>query len=70
MTIQLGKTEASLLNPPNEGVVIDSDMEWTIGRNRDGMIVLRKRLDSSQRHPDFTDGMTMETFCCWINSKL
>lgn len=73
MTIHLGKTEASMLNPPNEGTVIDGDKEWQIGRNREGMIMLRKYSGLSlipECHPDFVEGMTMQSFCMWINERL
>jgi hypothetical protein len=73
MNIILGKTEVSLLNPPNEGWLMigeDNLKKWTwfkIGRNSSGLIVLRNNGDC---HPEFRDGMDLQTFCDWINSKL
>jgi hypothetical protein len=71
MNIQLGKTEVSLLDPPNEGVVTDDNHidVWNIGRNGQGMIVLRRTIDRTV-HPEFLGGMDMREFCEWINSKL
>ncbi len=68
VAVILGKTEASLLNPPNSGLVQDKDEIWTIGRTGSGNIALRR---FGTLHPDFwPDGMDLQTFCQWINSKL
>lgn len=69
MEIILGKTEVSMLNPPNEGVVIDNGYRWQIARNGNGEIIL-KEIEGLARHPEFDWGMSMLGFCCWINSKL
>jgi hypothetical protein len=65
--IRLGKYEASLLNPPNDGVVDDGTQAWKISRNGSGMITLRA---NGCTHPQFLDGMDMRQFCEWINSQL
>lgn len=68
MSIKLGATTVSMMNPPNEGEVIDNNNTiWKIGRNSQGMIVLRQ---SGNCHPDFLGGLSMRDFCEWINSKL
>lgn len=67
-TIQLGRDQVSLLNPPNEGTVIDkAGREWRIGRTGYGNIMLR----SFEPHSDFLpDGMDLQAFCQWINNQL
>lgn len=67
MTIELGKTEASLINPPNEGVVKHGSDEWQIARTGDGRIALR---NATGLHPDFSTGMYLLEFCQWINGYL
>jgi hypothetical protein len=66
-TIRLGVDRVSMMNPPNEGIVIDrAGDEWAIRRNSYGAIVLRF---GSKCHPEFVDGMFMAEFCCWINGQ-
>lgn len=64
MRIKLGETQVSMLNPPNEGDVIERDTTWHIQHNSQGLIVLRF---AGQCHPEFRDGMDLEQFCWWIN---
>lgn len=56
-----------MMNPPNDGTVIQAGKTWNIGRNGDGMIVLRS---AGECHPEFFNGMDLREFCHWINSKL
>ena len=67
MNIKLGKTQCSMMNQPNDGTVDDGQTQWRIGRNYQGMIVLRSGLAC---HPEFAEGMGMSDFVCWINSQL
>lgn len=68
MHIILGKTEVSMLKPPNAGTVQDGTEVWTIGRTGSGNIILRR---FGVVHPDFMpDGMDLLSFVYWINSKL
>lgn len=65
--VRIGKDQVSLLNPPNEGVVIQAGAEWQIRRNSYGKIVLRK--SPTEPHPEFLDGMYIDEFCQWINMQ-
>jgi hypothetical protein len=78
MKIILGKSEACLIDPPNNGEVIEhpsnpfsnppiASRHWKIGRNGSGLIVLR---DNSETHPQFMAGMDLRSFCEWINAHL
>jgi hypothetical protein len=66
MEIILGKTQVSMLNPPNEGTVKDKEGRiWNI-KGGSGGIVLKNGFEC---HPDFVNGMDMVNFCWWINDK-
>lgn len=65
MNIHLGRTQCNMLNPPNEGTIIDGSIHWKIGRDSQGKIVLR---DAGICHPDFRNGMWLSDFVGWINS--
>lgn len=70
ITVKLGRTQASMMNPPNEGVVEDKRGKlWGIGRNSYGLVVLRSG-SPIQAHPEFLEGKDMVQFVCWINSQL
>lgn len=69
MKVILGKTQCSMLRPPNEGTVVDkTGAAWNIGRTYNGAIVLRR---DRVAMTDFVDGgMTLSEFVRWINSQL
>lgn len=68
MVIEIGKTQVSLLDPPNDGTVRDvGGKVWNIGRNCDGAIVLRS---SGVAHPEFLGGMYLAEFCQWVNEQV
>lgn len=58
-----------MLNPPNEGVVVDkTGATWNIGRTYNGAIVLRR---NGTIQADFLpEGMWLPEFVRWINSQL
>lgn len=67
-TIQVGQQQFSMMNPPNDhDICTVAGRTWKIGRNYQGLIVLR---DSGECHPEFVNGMDMSTFVWWINSQL
>jgi hypothetical protein len=70
MTIQLGKTEVNMIDPPTSGELIDGHDVWNIGHNSSGDIVLRHSIHKGVVHPEFTGGMHLIDFCWWVNSKL
>lgn len=74
MKIVLGKTEASMINPPLDGTVEINGIDWRIGRTGSGNIMLRRPsapLNPAEPHPEFLpDGMDLQTFVWWINDKL
>jgi hypothetical protein len=69
MRIVIGQTVASMMNPPNEGTVVEHGIEWTIKRNGYGMIVL-KDSQNKECHAATMGGLDMLEFVSWINSKL
>jgi hypothetical protein len=65
--IELGKEQVSMMNPPNEGELLDKQgQKWRIGRTGDGSIILR----SNGSHPEFLPGgKSLQEFCQWINDQ-
>lgn len=68
-TINIGKTELNLLNPPTEDDTVSdrNTGRWIIKRNVDGNYILKRGLEV---HPAFVKGMDLLQFTEWVNSQL